>query len=86
MQTLRTCSRRRPLENGKGDSASIGSNDGVVRVPGQIFSGQAIPADKALVIISNFRYFKMRASRDAPIGALWCHFHVRTTYVCLESF
>ena len=62
--------RHPPLENGEGDSASIGSNDGFVRIPEQIFSGQAIPTDKALVIILNTRNFKTRASRDPPIDVL----------------
>ena len=48
----------------------FGLNDGVVRILGRIFSGQAIPADKARVIILNTRNFKTRASRDAPIGIL----------------
>ena len=68
--STRACSRHRPLENGEGDSASIGSNDGVVRVPGRIFSAQAIPEDKALVIILNVRNFKTKASSEPPIDIL----------------
>ena len=62
---------------------SGGSNEGTAAILAAAFwaasieigeplslSGQAIPADKALVIISNIFNFKTRASRDAPIDVL----------------